>query len=329
MYLDKLKSLYERNNLPVEEYHFALELVHDFWKTLESSQKTQLESITELDIDEFIKYLVKENRSSIASFVALMRYFKCNNQNNLYIYLTRYTSTLDVMQNILKRLTWYHSSNLKDEILSGLELPYLGMNPKDVPVFTKIFMKRLESKLSQEEVEKVLIGNNHEVSKDSVIPEKIEYENSASLKTYLEERHLRKVIELQSYCDQKKVWFEQDITQEVVDFVANNQEILSAVLKDNKLYITKIPYDTLSFLHAKDLKTKRYYACHCGFAREAIIQENMEISKNWCYCSAGFAKFSFEVILDQTLPIKCLKSALDQDEICRFVIDLSNIEYKK
>jgi hypothetical protein len=310
MYLDKLKSFYERNNLPVEEYHFALELVQDFWRRLESTQKTDLESITELDLDDFINHLVNENCSSIREFIALMRYFKCNNRNDLYIHLTRYTSTLDVMQNIIKRLTMYHSSKLTEEILSGLELPYLGLNPKAVPAFTKEFMNRIESRLTQEEVQKVLTGNNHEISKDSIIPEKIEYENSESFESYLIERHLRKVKELQSYCDQKKVWFEQDVTQEVVDYVANNQEILSGVLNDNKLYITKIPYDTLSFINAKELKTKQYFACHCGFAREAILQENIKISKNWCYCSAGFAKFPFEVILDQTLQVKCIKSAL-------------------
>ncbi len=63
-----------------------------------------------------------------------------------------------------------------------------------------------------------------------------------------------------------------------------------------------------------------------AFARESILTGN-SIDGNWCYCSAGFAKFPFEVILDKQLDVKLLNCALNGDEVCRFEIDLGN-EYK-
>jgi hypothetical protein len=69
---------------------------------------------------------------------------------------------------------------------------------------------------------------------------------------------------------QNRVWFEQSITPEVLDFVKGNQEVLSARLIDDKLYVTKIPYDTKAYLEAKTDDMKKYYGCHCPFAREAI-----------------------------------------------------------
>ena len=114
-----------------------------------------------------------------------------------------------------------------------------------------------------------------------------------------------------------------------MEFVKSNQEILSAVLEDEKLYITKIPYDLQNYLNTDDEKLKRYYACHCTFVRENIKNETANIPREWCNCSGGFAKYPFEVILDQPLEVTLLKTPLDGDYTCRFSIDLSNVEYKK
>jgi hypothetical protein len=134
---------------------------------------------------------------------------------------------------------------------------------------------------------------------------------------------------LQQYCDEKKIWFEQVITQEVIDYVRSNQEILSAVRDGDQLYVTKIPYDTLSHLAESEPRKKAFYACHCPFARESILSVTQSISENWCYCSGGFEKFPFDVILGQELKVKVLNTALKDDPICRFEISLAGVEYKK
>ena len=77
--------------------------------------------------------------------------------------------------------------------------------------------------------------------------------------------------------DQNKVWFEQIITKEAIDFVKNNQEILSGVLVNEKLYVTKIPYDIKNFLEVNDPILKKYYACHCTFVRENIKNNTMHM----------------------------------------------------
>jgi hypothetical protein len=84
----------------------------------------------------------------------------------------------------------------------------------------------------------------------------------------------------------------------------------------------KIPYEANSYLKAEDDMFKRYFACHCPFARESIL-EGKEVSANWCYCSAGFAKFPFEQILGRELTVKLLESPLKGDMVCRFEIDIS------
>jgi hypothetical protein len=182
---------------------------------------------------------------------------------------------------------------------------------------------------SPEDLVRVMAGNNHRIPAEAFLEEKAFYDKAPTLETYLKELHERQVATLQRFADEKKVWYEQIITQDVVDFVKQDQEIQSAVLKDGKLYTKKIPYDPVHFLQETDDLMKRYYACHCPFARENILSQATAIDPDWCLCSAGYSKFEFEVILGYELSIKCLANALAKDEFCRFEIDLTGISYKK
>ena len=191
------------------------------------------------------------------------------------------------------------------------------------PEFTYAFMKRLKKHLSPVKYRLVLAGNNHSIPEEAMQAEKKLYKESFSLDEYLKGRHDRNVAEIQQYYDEGKVWFEQEITQDLVDYVKSNQEILSAVRRGNKLYVTKLPFDGINYLGTDDSVLKTYYACHCPFARERILDESKNnVDADWCYCSAGFAKFPFEIIFGEELEVKMLQSALKGDPICRFAITL-------
>ena len=75
------------------------------------------------------------------------------------------------------------------------------------------------------------------------------------------------------------------------------------------------------YLDATDDKMKRYYACHCAWARESILQGD-EVSSDFCYCSGGFTKQPWEAALDQHLEVELVKSVLRGDNECSFIIHL-------
>ncbi len=330
MVLEKLEHFYLTNNLGDKEFLFAKALIIEFWNFMGLSHK--IPSVSEIstdDVNEFIALLYSQKRSTLDAFVVLMRYMRILKKNDCFIELTKYTGILDVVENILIRLKQLHGQEMVELITQDLEIPTLGMSPKKIPDFTAEFMRRLHANLSVEEVEKVLAGNNHGMSREAMMPEKVEYENSKTFEDYLKNRHLRKVEELKRYKEAGKVWFEQTITDEVIQFVEKNQEVLSGVIRDDYLYITKIPYDTEKYLSATSDKEMHYYACHCAFAREAVLKDSHDISPIWCYCSGGFAKFPFEVILDQKLKVESIENVLDDGKLCRFRIPLIGITYKK
>lgn len=314
-------KLYEKRGIDNETTEQAINVILELEKYLESKSLT-FENTKIKDIKTYIALTLEKHEIDLDSFLAMARYFYVIKNNDVYIYFTKVLGGIGVIDNIKARIIKYAGQETLDIVFKDLKEPPLGTPMEEIPRFTRELMKRIEITTEPAIYKKFLAGNNHGIPKEAMAKEKLIYEESESLDEYLIGRHLRNVAELQAHCNSNTVWYEQKISQQVVDFVKSNQEILSAVKKDNKLYITKIPFDADNYLNENDPIKKRYYACHCSFARESILSRDKEISANWCYCSAGFAKFPFEVILERELDIKILKSPLKGDMICRFEIDL-------
>ncbi len=283
-----------------------------------------LDQADQRQIDGMMGSLLRYEKNTVKNVVHLMRYYLLTKRHDLYIHLTRYTGFLDVIENILARLKKRVPSDTYDQITDGFVLPVLGTAPEALPEYAIALVARLKRHLDETTIAEVLAGNNHGLSETAFLSEKAAYEAAEDLESYLHDLHERKVAELEAHMNQNKVWFEQSITPEVLDFVKGNQEVLSARLIDGKLYVTKIPYDTKAYLEAKTNDMKKYYGCHCPFAREAIGR----VPALFCHCSGGFAKYPFEVVLGQTLPVTCLETILGGSDICRFEIDLAGVAYK-
>lgn len=316
--MQKINDYYKRNNLDAKIPAANLLLA---WL---EERHGNLDEADVAKTDRMIESLVDEGKNTVANFIILMHYFRMVKRHDIYIHLTRYTGFLDVFEKILSRLKDRVDGDTYSKITDGFKIPALGTKPNELPIHMSELMERFKERLSDHDIAIVLAGNNHGLPEAMFQSEKALYDAAPDLASYLEDLHHRKVAELEDHFAQNKVWFEQAITQEVIDFVKNNQEILSARLVDDKLYVTKIPYDTLAYLQADSGDKKRYYGCHCPLAREAIGK----VPPIFCNCSGGFTKFPFEVIFGKTLSVKPLETILGGSDICRFEIDLTNLEYK-
>jgi len=120
--------------------------------------------------------------------------------------------------------------------------------------------------------------------------------------------------------NEDRIWFEQKITPEVLEFVKNNQEICTGVRLDNWIYLTKIPYAPSQYLEETDSTMKRYYACHCPLVRSSFLDKKIDIPDVFCYCSAGYEKLRFDVIFEEPVEVEVIESVLKGDIRCRFAI---------
>jgi len=315
MKYERLKKMYDDKGI-ADQYPKALNAVKQLGQYLLEKDLT-LESCQVNELELYMTHLIESNSNDLETLLALARYYYIYNLKTQYIFFTSVLGGIGVIDSIKKKC-----KNLTS--LELMETPELGLTPKQLTGYTHQFMSELKV-LEPKTYREILADNHHQLSEAAMLNEKAFYEASDSFEKYLKERHDRKVLELQQHCDENKVWYEQLITQETVDYVKDNQEILSGVLKDGYLYITKFPYNPDGVFSATNKRDRRYHYCHCPFAKESILSEN-PIDPEWCYCSAGFAKFPFEVILGKKLNVTCLESVLAGDPHCRFRIEMEGHE---
>ncbi|AUS97109.1 hypothetical protein CDQ84_16085 [Clostridium thermosuccinogenes] len=126
---------------------------------------------------------------------------------------------------------------------------------------------------------------------------------------------------LQRCVEYNELFYDQPIDKEALEYARSIETLFYGKRFGNKIIATAIPYRLIDFLKTEDIRMKRYYMCHCQFARESIISEKT-VSKTMCYCSLGHTKVFWEAALDTKLEGDVLHSALGGDLLCQFVIYL-------
>lgn len=319
------KERYERFHEEDEAIQLSINTILAFEEFLNKD----IEDATIADIKSYMNHLIDTKANKWNNVIHIARYFYYVDKKDEYIQMTKYFNSIGVLEHIIDRVGRYEGEDIKQAVLDDIELPPFGTDSSDLPDYTKRLMEVLQNHMDKSSCNKILAGNNHRIPVSSFDKEKEFYAQANTLETYLKDRHKRKVEELQEHYDNNQVWFEQIISPDVIEFVKQNPEILAGVLKEDTLYVTKIPYDINKYIATEDDIMKQYHACHCSFVKEALLDENQNIDKDWCYCSAGFAKFPFETILGQELDVKIVSTPLDGDPLCRFAIDLTEVPYKK
>ena len=94
------------------------------------------------------------------------------------------------------------------------------------------------------------------------------------------------------------------------------------VLKDNIIYVTKIPYNPEGFKKAHTLGEKQANYCHCALVRNHF---NEEISPTFCNCSAGWYRQLWEGIIGKPVNIEIVESLIKGDQNCTFAIHIPSL----
>lgn len=310
-----LKNYYSKRGLSEKETESAVLALGNF-----QNKGVAIENCTVSQIKSYIQELIEAGENAPADLLALARAaYLCNNRE-VYIYFTQIVERDSIISNLKEHMVNVLGEEKTESLFSGLRPPVPGAPPEDAFSYTRELLTRMDKTLSQQECSRALTANAHGIPPRAFTAEVEKFKASENLKAYLEDAHRRSVATLQDHADSGEVWFEQIITQPVVDFVKSDREILGGVLKEGKIYWTKIPYDVEAWLSESDEGKKRYYACHCPMAREVLLQKEESIPKMWCNCTSGFVQQRFKAIFGEDVQVDCLESVLDGDKRCRFAI---------
>ncbi len=320
MKITEYTEFLQSRNIDSDIIKAALENVADFEKFLKN-RDGDIDSVSIHSVKEYYSSLIRDEENTMPKFRDLARYFYMTGQSEMYIYTISTISGREVFESISGKLISKKDIETRNIVFENLEIPPLGSPPDTYPANTCLLVNRL-LELGSDTCHDVLADNHHGIPHESFQKHIQWFEESSSIDDFLKRVHVERIRILQQHLDEGKVWFEQEITPEIIELVKSNQEILSAVRDGEHLYVTKIPYSPKEWLKEKDDLMKRYYACHCPLAREAIIMNGPEIPVDWCYCSGGFQKLMFDVVFGESTEVEVLESVLAGNPVCRFRISL-------
>ncbi len=279
-------------------------------------------SPTSDDVHAFSALLIDEKLNSYDNFLALARYGRFVGSNALYVTVVELIDGSEALEGLYDKLAKSVGEQKRDEVFEGIELPPLGTPSSHKPGVTQAVMERLESTLDSQTCKRILSSCLRRLEDEWFQEGKRKYFECGSLDAYLEQKGREFITQLEQIKDEGGLYFTQEITDEVIDFVRNNPEIRQGVRDGNILYEVKIPYMTKEYLAETDARMKSYYYCHCPWVRESLKEGDVKVSPTFCHCSAGFHKKPWEVIFDQPLEAEIVETVLKGDQWCKIAIHL-------
>ncbi|MCU0852493.1 MAG: hypothetical protein MUC90_04455 [Thermoplasmata archaeon] len=295
-----------------------IKFVKEFEKFL-AKRKKDLRKATGKDLADFSELMVKNDTNKFDNYVALIRYARFINNKEVEIAVLSFADGAQVLGELGKTIQKTEGKAKHDAVFRGLNMPVMGSSHEGWPEITRMFMERLQETLGTKGARDALRSGPHAPPREAFAEDRQKYLKAGSLDEFLKIRHSDAVKTLKTHMKEDTLFYDQAIDEDALDFVRVNQEVMGGVRKGGVIYETKIPYRLIQYLHEKDERKKRYFACHCPWVRESILS-GPKVSPEFCYCSAGYHKRPWDVIFDEPVEIDVLESVLQGDPVCRFAI---------
>ncbi|TFG10734.1 hypothetical protein EU538_00980 [Candidatus Thorarchaeota archaeon] len=315
------RAFLKDRNLDDEKITDSVAAVRRHEEYLEDNDKS-LTSADRQDFRAYVSILMEKRNNSYEEFYALARYAYFIGNLETYLGILELTDGADVMEVLSDALADEIGDSWREQIFEDITLPPLGTPSGEKNKVAQIVIQRIERLLDQETCEEILSKVAHGIPREYYEKERQKYLDAGSLQEYVKRKRADAIENLVKHREEGTLFYTQEITDEVLDFVSSRPDILTGELREDVIYHTKIPYMTKEYLAETDERMKRFYYCHCPWARESILDDDIDVSSTLCYCSAGFTKQPWEVALDQPLEIRLVKSVLKGDLECSFEIQL-------
>ena len=274
------------------------------------------------DVLAFSALLIREKLNTFDNYLALVRYGQFLRNDRILVTAIELVDGAEVMENLYRRLADSVGEQKRDEVFDGIVLPPMGTPSAQKPRITQIVMERLQSLVDPGTCKDLLSPSLRDLDSESFLEDRKKYLECGTLVAYLVRKGQEFIAELEKFQTEGKLYYTQEITDEVIAFVRNSPLVAQGVREGNILYEVKIPYMTKEYLAETDDRMKRYYCCHCPWVRESIRGGDVNIPPLFCLCSAGFVKKPWEVIFDQPLKAEAVETVLKGDKWCKIAIYL-------
>lgn len=319
MDFDQLRRLYRDRGLPEDEAERAVAACGEYEAFLAPCGRSIADARV-ADIRDYLDLLIARGANSRERLLALARAHYMTGNSEVYIHFTRVLERDRIIANLRDHMESVLGPQRTGRVFAGSVPPVTGAPPESALPFTRSLIEALRTETAGGETAEALRANAHGIPADAFADERLHFLAASSLEEYLAGLHSRSVATLAEHARTGKVWYEQQITDAVVEFVRQNREVLGGLPEGDVIYWTKIPYAPAAWLEETDPDRRRYLACHCPMAREALAHPGGRFPRVWCTCTAGYIAQRFNAVFGETTSVDVLESVLDGDDRCRFAV---------
>ncbi|MFX0095196.1 MAG: hypothetical protein ACFFBD_25910, partial [Candidatus Hodarchaeota archaeon] len=286
-------------------------------------QDLTLEKVDPKQLVDYTEHLVALKGANVLDFIrAMINYANYSKNYDFIVEIIHIVESYIAMDTLYSRIAEFHGEEIRNELFKDLTIPPLGVHPEKKPAFTKIILKRVEDKLGEENMIKLLSPCLHGRPPDDIEGDKKKLAE-LGIDGFLVKKHQELIQRLEKHRDEGTLEFAQYVDDEVIEFVRNNQMYAEGIREGNIIYVCKHPYQMKKYLQAKDDNMKRFYLCYCPWVRGALKNgTEHEISKHFCHCSAGWYKLYWDKIFGQSITAEPVETALSGAIICKIAIHL-------
>ena len=280
------------------------------------------------EAEEFAQRLIAEGSNTLENLSSLRDYAGWLGQRRLYVAWIEVMDCHNALEVLADEVEAGHGREVRDRVFREA-LPPLGAGEAERCTYTRTIAERMAQQIAPQEARQAWFHVQHGIPpaswRESDRADREKYRQCGNnVDRFLDLKRRERNALLTRLHDENKLWYTVEINDEVLEFVKSDPEMEVGRREEDKVYITKIPYNAVCYLHETDPEMKRYYACHCPLLREAI-RKGQSISPDVCNCSLGHASH-YLAGLGQDLKGEVLESAVKGDTRCRFVFYLPDVE---
>lgn len=206
-------------------------------------------------------------------------------------------------------------------LTEGIALPEMDAECKEKCHNMYVFMEKFKKLAPQITIEKILCRVRHGLHPSQISQFHEEFQKTGDLDAFLCKSREDAMTDFVQMNREKRDFYGQEITDEVLEFIRHNPAMLAPVRRGNKLHCMAFPCNMTEYLKADNDIMKRYHACHCPFAKESILSD-ATVSPILCHCSLGHMMNFMEATLGRELKGRPVRSVLSGDLTCEYEIDI-------
>lgn len=321
MKIEELKEILEKNNFDQKRVETTIQKYQKF-KNFVENKNLLVENVS---LEEFDSYLTAMDKKDVNFdfIVALLVIYRRLNRKEIVSWIIDHIEGMDGLDNMLEKVETQFGLEEASKILEGFQKPFIMSSVKEKACAAKDLSERLQKHLKSEtEYEIFMTDNFHKIPKENFMWLRELFLETNDLDQVIKASYEKFYNQLKECRDENKLFWGQDIDDQVLDWVEKEQDIETGSRKGDYIILSKIGYECKKYLNETDSVKKRYFYCHCPFVKHSILHPEDGVPKSFCQCSAGFSKVRWDTIFDTDTEAEVVDSVYHGGDKCTFKIKI-------